>query len=84
MSNHLPALIFRQGITSWIPTADRSVVLDFPTFDDYIKTIPTNKRGESKMVESQWPPSPSEADELHLTRWYVEISFVCLFVSHVS
>ncbi|THG99492.1 hypothetical protein EW026_g2871 [Hermanssonia centrifuga] len=40
MSNHLPALIFRQGITSWIPTADRSVVLDFPTFDDYIKTHP--------------------------------------------
>lgn len=71
MSNHLPALIHRPGLTTWIPAVDRSATAEFATFVDFIKTIPESQRSDVKMVESHWPPSATEAEELHLTRWYV-------------
>ncbi|EKM56700.1 uncharacterized protein PHACADRAFT_172372 [Phanerochaete carnosa HHB-10118-sp] len=57
MSTHLPGLIFRSGIKTWTPALDRS---------EYIESLPENKRADSKLVESHWPPSLAEADALHL------------------
>lgn len=72
MSNHLPGLIFRPGITRWTPAVDRSVTMDFKTYDDFIKTIAESQRADVRMLPSHWPPSPAEVDSLHLERWYVE------------
>ena len=72
MSQHLPSLIHRRGLTTWKPTVDREIVTDFATYDDYIRTIPESKRNSDKMLESHWPPSPLEITELQLTRWYVK------------
>ncbi|OBZ66691.1 Multisite-specific tRNA:(cytosine-C(5))-methyltransferase trm4b [Grifola frondosa] len=68
MSTHLPGLIHRPGVTSWKPTVDRSINTEFPTYDDYIESLPESKRAESKMSESHWPPTPSEAESLNLSR----------------
>ncbi|OSX63847.1 hypothetical protein POSPLADRAFT_1138690 [Postia placenta MAD-698-R-SB12] len=68
MSNHLPRLKHRPGLTTWTPTVDRNITTDFVTYDDYVKSLPEDKRAESKMLESHWPPSASEVDSLNLTR----------------
>lgn len=69
MSNHLPGLIYRPGLTSWKPTVTREINTDFATYEDYIQSMPESQRASSKMVESHWPPSLAEAEELHLSRW---------------
>ncbi|GBE83565.1 Multisite-specific tRNA:(cytosine-C(5))-methyltransferase trm4b [Sparassis crispa] len=68
MPNHLPGLIHRPGITTWKPTVDRSIFTDFATYEDYIQSLPESRRADSKMHPSHWPPPPSEAVELNLTR----------------
>lgn len=81
MSNHLPGLVFRPGIKTWTPSVDRSVDLSFQTFQDYIQSLPENKRADSKLVESHWPPTPEEAEELRLNLWSVYCSDA---LSHVD
>ncbi|GJE86312.1 RsmB/NOP family class I SAM-dependent RNA methyltransferase [Phanerochaete sordida] len=66
MSNHLPGLIFRPGIKTWTPFVDRFVTTKFPTYQAYLESLPENKRADAKLVESHWPPTPAEADALHL------------------
>ena len=73
MSNHLPGLVYRPGLATWRPAVDRAVVMDFPTYEDYLNSIPESKRADVKMLPSHWPPSPAEAAELHLDRWYVKL-----------
>ncbi|CAL1709673.1 unnamed protein product [Somion occarium] len=68
VSNFLPGLVYRPGMTSWVPSVDRSVITDFATFQGYIQSLPESKREETKMVESHWPPAQAEAEELHLSR----------------
>ena len=72
MSNHLPGLVHRPGVTSWIPTVDRNVTTDFPTYQSYWDSLSEEKRQQSKMLQSHWPPTPEEAEKLNLTRWCVE------------
>lgn len=69
MSNHLPTLQFRPGMTTWRPSVDRAVVLDYPTYDDFIQSLPESKRADTKLLKSHWPPPPDEAESLRLTRW---------------
>ena len=69
MSKHLPGLVFRPGLSSWQPAVDRSVDVSFAAYGDYIESLPENKRAESKMVASHWPPTPAEAEELRLNLW---------------
>lgn len=69
MSNHLPGLVHRPGVTSWIPTVDRNITTGFPTYHSYWDSLSEEKRQQSKMLESHWPPTPEEAAKLNLTRW---------------
>ncbi len=69
VSDHLPGLIHRPGVTTWKPAVDREIVADFVTYDDYIRSISEFKREASKMQESHWPPARLEAEELKLDRW---------------
>ncbi|TFK82297.1 S-adenosyl-L-methionine-dependent methyltransferase [Polyporus arcularius HHB13444] len=68
MSNHLPGLVLRPGLTSWKPTVTREINTDFATYQDYIQTLDESQRASSKMLESHWPPSAAEAESLHLSR----------------
>ncbi|PCH44057.1 S-adenosyl-L-methionine-dependent methyltransferase [Wolfiporia cocos MD-104 SS10] len=68
MSNHLPGLIHRPGIKTWRPTVDRSISTSFPTYAEYIQSLPEDQRADSKMLESHWPPPAEEAESLNLTR----------------
>ncbi|RPD68357.1 S-adenosyl-L-methionine-dependent methyltransferase [Lentinus tigrinus ALCF2SS1-7] len=67
MSNHLPGLVHRPGLTSWKPTVTREINTEFATYQDYIQSLDESQRGSSKMLESHWPSSP-EAENLHLSR----------------
>ncbi|KZT72023.1 S-adenosyl-L-methionine-dependent methyltransferase [Daedalea quercina L-15889] len=68
MSNHLPCLVHRHGMISWVPTVDRNITTDFLTYEDYWNSLSEEKRQQSKMLESHWPPMPEEAQSLNLTR----------------
>ena len=78
MSNHLPGLIYRPGLKTWTPAVDRAVDMRFATYQDYIQSLPENKRADSKMLVSHWPPAPAEAESLRLNLWLVH----CLMLSH--
>ncbi|KAI0924993.1 hypothetical protein AcW2_005707 [Taiwanofungus camphoratus] len=68
MSDHLPGLIHRPGMTTWKPTVDRSISTHFASYQDFLQSLPESKRGESKMLETHWPPPAGEIEELNLTR----------------
>ncbi|KAG9311645.1 S-adenosyl-L-methionine-dependent methyltransferase [Chiua virens] len=72
VSSQLPGLICRPGITNWSPTVGRSIDTSYPSWAAYIESIPEDKRSESKMLETHWPPS--NAGTLNLERWCVSIS----------
>ncbi len=80
MSNHLPGLVFRPGLTSWRPTVSREINVEFATYEDYVQSLEESQRAGSKMLESHWPPSAEEAESIGLTRWYVLTIYlpVCL------
>ncbi|KAH9931944.1 cytosine-5--methyltransferase [Fomitopsis serialis] len=68
MSSHLPALVHRPGMTTWIPTVDRNITTDFLTYKDYWDSLSDEKRKQSKMLESHWPPTSEETEKLNLPR----------------
>ncbi|OCH92740.1 S-adenosyl-L-methionine-dependent methyltransferase [Obba rivulosa] len=68
VSNHLPELIHRPGLTTWKPTVDRSINTDFATYDEYLQSLPEEKRGDTKMLPSHWPPSADVVEKLNLPR----------------
>ncbi|KAI0672424.1 cytosine-5--methyltransferase [Trametes maxima] len=70
MSNHLPGLIYRPGLTSWRPTVSREINTEFATYEDYVQSLDEAQRGSSKMLESHWPPSADEAQKLGLSRCF--------------
>ena len=83
MSNHLPGLVHRPGLTSWRPTAIREVNTEFATHAEYIASLDDSQRATSKMLESHWPPNPEEAESLHLKRWSVLFSTPFRQIQHI-
>ena len=73
MSNHLPGLVYRPGLTTWRPTVSREINTEFTTYEKYVESLDESERASSKMLESHWPPSPEEAENIGLTRWYALI-----------
>jgi hypothetical protein len=69
VSSQLPELSRRPGVTTWSPTVGRSIDTSHASWEAYMATVPEDKRVESKMLETHWPPS--NADALHLERWCV-------------
>ncbi|KAN0086028.1 S-adenosyl-L-methionine-dependent methyltransferase [Tylopilus felleus] len=66
VSSHLPELIRRPGITNWLPTVGRSIDTSHTSWEAYIESISEDKRAETKMLETHWPPS--NAGALNLER----------------
>ncbi|KAF9226412.1 S-adenosyl-L-methionine-dependent methyltransferase [Gyrodon lividus] len=59
VSSQFPELLRRPGIMTWTPTVHRSIDTSYISWNAYIETIPDEKRAESKMLETHWPPSNS-------------------------
>jgi hypothetical protein len=71
VSESLPSLIRRPGLTKWLPTVGRDVKY-LETYDDYIASLPGGK-GAARLARSHWPPTPT--DGLGLERWYVHLAW---------
>ena len=67
VSKQLPELIRRSGLTTWSPTIDRNVNTSFGSYDAYIRSLPEDKRADTKLLETHWPPSNTE--DMYLERW---------------
>jgi hypothetical protein len=65
VSELLPSLIRRPGLTKWLPTIGRDLQFS-ETYENYIASLPGGK-GTARLARSHWPP----AEELGLDRWYV-------------
>jgi multisite-specific tRNA:(cytosine-C5)-methyltransferase len=48
---------------------DKAIDTSFATYGSFMDNLSDEKKGESKMLESHWPPAKKEAEELHLERW---------------
>jgi multisite-specific tRNA:(cytosine-C5)-methyltransferase len=69
VSSCLPALIRRPGLHTWKPTVNKAIDTSFTTYEAFMESLPEEKMGETKMLESHWPPATEEVEELHLERW---------------
>jgi 16S rRNA methyltransferase RsmB/F len=73
VSESLPSLIRRPGLTQWLPTIGRDLQF-FETYEHYLASLPAGK-GTARLARSHWPP----AEELGLDRWYVSFSLAIEF-----
>ncbi|KAI0280399.1 cytosine-5--methyltransferase [Russula aff. rugulosa BPL654] len=55
VSESLPSLIRRSGLTKWLPVGGRDMKY-FETYDDYIASLSGGK-GTARLVRSHWPPT---------------------------
>ena len=66
VSENLPGLIARPGLTAWRPTVDRSAEVTYESFDDFLKAS-VDPALKLKLSQSHWPPKNTA--ELNLHRW---------------
>jgi multisite-specific tRNA:(cytosine-C5)-methyltransferase len=69
VSESLPSLIRRPGLTKWLPTVDRDMKY-VETYDDYIASLAGGK-GAARLARSHWPPT----EDPGLERWYVHLTW---------
>ncbi|THH19611.1 hypothetical protein EW146_g1598 [Bondarzewia mesenterica] len=67
VSEQMPTLVRRPGLTAWVPAADRDLTF-LETYDAYMRSLPETKCGEARLGRSHWPPAESELGALHLER----------------
>ncbi|KAJ3823473.1 S-adenosyl-L-methionine-dependent methyltransferase [Lentinula raphanica] len=65
VSSNLPELQRRPGISSWRPTADKSVSSTYETYEAFLAADPQGA-ASTKLTPGHWPPS--NVDELNLER----------------
>lgn len=69
VSESLPSLIRRPGLTKWLPTVDRDMKY-VETYDDYIASL-AGGMGAARLARSHWPPT----EDPGLERWYVHLAW---------
>ncbi|KAK7059594.1 S-adenosyl-L-methionine-dependent methyltransferase [Favolaschia claudopus] len=65
VSDKLPALQRRPGLSTWRPT-DRSLATTYDTYDTFMATCADGETGKTKMTRGHWPPDGVE--ELQLSK----------------
>lgn len=70
-TSRLPELIRRPGLKTWKPSVDKVIDTSFATYQAFVDNLSEDKKAETKMVETHWPPGEDEVDALKLERWYV-------------
>ena len=66
VSEMLPSLVRRPGLTKWVPSVDRDLKF-YETYDEYIRSLPANRRADTRLGRSHWPPT--DVQGLNLERW---------------
>ncbi|KAJ1302218.1 hypothetical protein OPQ81_001042 [Rhizoctonia solani] len=66
VSTSLPELKRRPGLTTWRPAVSREMDFSFSSYADFIESLPENKRSETKMQVTHWPPP--DVEQLNLDR----------------
>lgn len=69
VSDRLPELVRRPGLTSWNPTVSKEIDTSFASYDDFVATLTEEQKEITKLTPNHWPPAPEEANALGLTRW---------------
>ncbi|KAE9410619.1 S-adenosyl-L-methionine-dependent methyltransferase [Gymnopus androsaceus JB14] len=65
VSSSLPELKRRPGMTSWRPTADKSISTMYETYEAFVSADP-QAAASTKLTAGHWPPA--NVDELNLDR----------------
>ncbi|KDN48403.1 hypothetical protein RSAG8_02995, partial [Rhizoctonia solani AG-8 WAC10335] len=66
VSGSLPELERRSGLSTWRPAVNREMDTSFSSYADFIGSLPENKRSETKMQATHWPPA--DVEQLNLER----------------
>ena len=75
VSEHLPELNRRPGITSWRPAINKDVDMPYGTFAEYCESFEKlsgtelKEQNRKRLLETHWPPA--NAGALGLERWCV-------------
>ena len=69
ISSRLPALIRRPGLYTWKPTVDKAIHTFFATYEAFMECLSEEKKMETKMFKSHWPPTKEEVEKLQLEKW---------------
>ncbi|KAG6840999.1 hypothetical protein C0991_002779 [Blastosporella zonata] len=60
VSEKLPALIRRPGLTSWRPSVDRTINTTYATYQDFRASQDEKEALNTKLTEGHWPPADVE------------------------
>ncbi|CAE6460989.1 unnamed protein product, partial [Rhizoctonia solani] len=66
VSSSLPELERRSGLSTWRPAVNRKMDTSFSSYANFIESLPENKRSETKMQATHWPPA--DVEQLNLER----------------
>ncbi|CAE6469303.1 unnamed protein product [Rhizoctonia solani] len=66
VSSSLPELKRRPGLATWRPAVNRDMDTSFSSHADFVQSLPENKRSETKLQATHWPPE--DAGRLNLER----------------
>jgi multisite-specific tRNA:(cytosine-C5)-methyltransferase len=75
VSNRLTELVRSPGVTTWRVAVDRDINTGFDSFEDYLQSLPEEKRATVKLGATHWPPSSEDAEKLGLAKWRVLSNF---------
>ncbi|KAF8734824.1 S-adenosyl-L-methionine-dependent methyltransferase, partial [Rhizoctonia solani] len=60
VSGSLPELKRRPGLPTWRPAVNREMDTAYSSYADFIESLPENKRSETKLQATHWPPEGVE------------------------
>ncbi|KAG6873618.1 hypothetical protein C0995_013549 [Termitomyces sp. Mi166 len=65
VSDKLPALKRRPGLTIWRPSVDRLINTSYATYEEYLASQDAKDNPKTKLTEGHWPPVDIERYNLH-------------------
>ncbi|KAG6879841.1 hypothetical protein C0992_010799 [Termitomyces sp. T32_za158] len=65
VSDKLPALKRRPGLTIWRPSVDRTINTNYATYEEYLASQDAKDDLKTKLTEGHWPPTDVERYNLH-------------------
>lgn len=75
VSDRLPELVRRPGLTTWKPSVSKEPDTSFASFEAFAETLSEEQKETTKVTPGHWPPPKEEAEALGLNRWYVSLVF---------
>ncbi|KAG6917778.1 hypothetical protein DXG01_001183 [Tephrocybe rancida] len=60
VSDKLPALKRRPGLTAWRPSVDRTINTNYATYEEFLASRDAKDNPNTKLTEGHWPPADVE------------------------